>query len=93
MSWRSTARGSRSSTSKRAKNGGALHTLQRAAARRKSQFWNWSLTQGSAGRCFHRKAPVPARRGDPQAALEAILKLDPKAPPAMFVLVDFDALP
>ena len=66
----------------------------KAAARRKSQFWNnWSLTQGLAGRCFHRKAPVPARRGDPQAALEAILKLDPKAPPAMFVLVDFDALP
>jgi len=68
----------------------ALHTLQQAAARRKSQFWSWSLTQGWAGVASIEKPPFPHAEGDPQAALETILKLDPKAPPAMFVLVDFD---
>ena len=68
----------------------ALHTLQQAAARRKSQFWSWSLTQGWAGVASIEKPPFPRAEGDPQAALETILKLDPKAPPARFVLVDFD---
>ena len=46
----------------------ALHTLQQAAARRKSQFWSWSLTQGWAGVASIEKPPFPRAEGDPQAA-------------------------
>src|SRR5690349_19953996 len=71
----------------------ALHTLQQAAARRKSQFWSWSLTQGWAGAVYTEKPPFPHAEGDPHATLDTIRKLHPKARPVTSLLEAFDPFP